>query len=298
MRHSRLIQALSALFACGTAACASAQVVAVPGLEAAMGRPAISQPGGIQRFNFPRGDMNVTVDGVSIRPALALGGWIAFKPEGGGVIAMGDLVLSGDEVSPVMKRLQAGGIEHTAIHHHLIRESPRVLYMHVHAHGDPIAIANTIREAMSLTKAPAPSTAAPAAGDPGIDTAGIARALGHSGRLNGGVYQVSVPRVETVRDGGIEIPSVMGLGTAINFQPTAGGKAAITGDYVMIASEVNNVSRALRENGIEVTALHNHLLNDEPRLFFMHFWANDDALKLARGLRAALDKTNSARGKP
>jgi hypothetical protein len=292
--HSVLTPALILTF--GSTAAFAQPGVDWAAVDRAMGRAGVSQANGIYRFNFPRGDMSVTVDGVAIRPALALGGWIAFKPVTGGAVAMGDLVVSGEEVSPVMKRLQAGGIEQTAIHHHLIRESPRVLYMHVHAHGDPVAIATTIREAMALTKAPAPAAAAPAGGDPGVDTAGLAKTLGHSGRINGGVYQVSVPRIETVKDGGIEIPSVMGLGTAINFQPTGGGKAAITGDFVLVAAEVNGVSRILRENGIEVTALHNHLLNDEPRLFFMHFWANDDVLKLARGLRAALDKTNSARG--
>jgi hypothetical protein len=166
--------------------------------------------------------------------------------------------------------------------------------VHIHGHGDPIRIAETVRAAVALTKTP-PAAPAPAPStEPfGIDTAQVARALGHAGRVNGGVYQVSVPRAETIRDGDFEVPPTMGLGTAINFQPTGGGKAAITGDFVMIGSEVNAVIRTLRENGIEVTSLHNHLLNEQPRLFFMHFWANDDAMKLARGLRAALEKTNS-----
>lgn len=166
--------------------------------------------------------------------------------------------------------------------------------MHVHGHGDAVKIAAGIKAALALTGTPAAGpTAPPAAGDPGIDTAGIAKALGASGRMNGGVYQVSVPRKEAIRDAGMEIPPVMGLATAINFQATSAGKAAITGDFVMTASEVNHVIRALRKNGIEVTSLHNHLLNDEPRLFFMHFWANDDALRLAKGLREALALTAS-----
>jgi hypothetical protein len=267
-------------------------------VEQAMGRTGATQPGDVYRFSMPRSDLAVTVQGVRLKPALALGSWIAFKATSDGAMAMGDLVLTESEIAPVMSRLQEAGIEQTAVHHHVLHETPRVVYMHVHGHGDPIKIAEGVRAAVALTSTPAEDpAAAPAAGELGIDTARIASTLGHSGRLNGGVYQVSVPRAETIRDQGREIPPSMGLGTAINFQPTGGGEAAITGDFVMIASEVNSVIRALRQNGIEVTSLHNHLLNDEPRLFFMHFWANDDAVKLSRGLRAALDATNSQRGR-
>ena len=266
-------------------------------VETAMGRSGAEQPGGVYRFSLPRGDMQVTAAGVRVRPALALGSWVAFKAHGNAAMAMGDLVLAEDELNPVLSRLQQGGVEQTAIHHHITRESPRVLYVHIHAHGDAVKIAETVRQAVALTKTPPPAPPAAASAEPfGIDTAQVARTLGHSGRVNGGVYQVNVPRAETIREGDFDVPPSMGLGTAMNFQPTGGGKAAITGDFVMIASEVNPVIRALRESGIEVTSLHNHLLTDEPRLFFMHFWANDDALKLARGLRAALDKTNSRRG--
>ena len=262
-------------------------------VDGAIGRAGVSQPGDVHRYNFPRSDLHVTAGGVQIKPALALGGWVAMKAVSAGAVAMGDLVLAEDEVTPVITKLQSGGVEQTAIHHHILHDSPRVYYVHVHAHGDPVKIAETIRAAIALTKAPAPAPPAPATGELGIDTAQVAKALGNSGRVNGGVYQVSVPRSETIRDGDFEIPTSMGVGTAINFQPTGGGKAAITGDFVLIASEVNPVIRALRDNGIEVTALHNHLLTEEPRLFFMHFWANDDAVKLARGLHSALDKTNS-----
>jgi hypothetical protein len=263
-------------------------------VEAAMGRTSVSQPGDVHRFNMPRSDLAVTLDGVRLKPAFALGSWVAFKAVSDGAIAMGDLVLRDTEVAPVMSQLQESGIEQTAIHHHILRETPRIIYMHVHAHGNAVKIAAGIKAALALTGTPAAGPTAPAGqGDPGIDTAGIAKALGVTGRMNGGVYQVSVPRKETIRDDGMEIPAVMGIGTAINFQPTSAGKAAITGDFVMIASEVNPVIRALRTNGIEVTSLHNHLLNEEPRLFFMHFWANDDALKLAKGLREALALTAS-----
>jgi hypothetical protein len=203
-------------------------------------------------------------------------------------------VLTESELQAVMSRLQQGGVEQTAVHHHVMRETPRVLYMHINAHGDAVKIAETVRAAVALTKAPASAPAPPPdASAPAIelDTAGIARTLGHTGRVNGGVYQVNASRPETIRDNGMTVPGSMGLGTVMNFQPTGGGKAAITGDFVLLAKEVNPVIRALRAANIEVTSLHNHMLNDEPRLFFMHFWANDDAVTLARGLRAALDST-------
>lgn len=263
-------------------------------VDAAIGRAGVMQPGDVRRFNFPRGDLRVTAAGVAIKPSLALGGWIAMKSVVGGVVAMGDLVLVEDELEAVISRLQSGGIEQTAIHHHLLHETPRIYYVHVHGHGDPVNIGETIRAAVALTKAPAPATAAPAIAFE-LDTMSLVKALGYSGRVTGGVYQVSVPRAEVIRDGDFEVPASMGLGTAINFQPTGDGKAAITGDFVMIASEVNAVIRALRDGGIEVTSLHNHLLTETPRLFFMHFWANDDATKLARALRSAIDKTNSKR---
>lgn len=268
-------------------------------VNAAMGRAGVAQPGEVQRYNFPRSDLQVTVrdprGDVVLRPAFALGGWIAMhgtgKASGNQVMAMGDLVLTEDELPRVMSRLQEGGIEQTAVHHHVIRETPRVLYMHVHAHGDAVRIAQTVREAVAMTATPAATlTNAPTA-PVALDTVGIASALGFAGRSNGGVYQVSAPRPETITAGGILIPGSMGLGTVMNFQPTGDGRAAITGDFVMTAPEVNRVIRALRANGIEITSLHNHMLDDEPRLFFMHFWAHDDAVKLARSLRVALDST-------
>jgi hypothetical protein len=278
---------------------ATANAIDWKAVEAAIGRPGVPQPGDVYRFNFPRTDLRVMVGDVQVKPPLALGGWVAFKEVPGGVMVAGDLVLTESEVTPVITALQAGGVEQTAIHHHILKESPRILYVHVHGHGDAIKIAQTIGSAVSVTAIPAPAppvtagAAAPVA--LAIDTTGIARALGAAGRVNGGVYQFSIPRAETIRNHGVEIPATMGLGTVINFQPTGNGRAAITGDYVLLGTEVNPVIRALRDNGIEVTSLHSHMLTEEPRLFFMHFWANDDAVKLARGLGAGLDRTNSKR---
>jgi hypothetical protein len=215
---------------------------------------------------------------------------------GNGAMVMGDLVLAEDEVGPAMLKLQQGGIEQTALHNHVLGESPRVMYMHIAGHGDPVKLAEAIHAALGLTGTPFTAAAGPPPpSDIGIDLKQIDGALGRQGKVNGGVYQFSIPRDEKITEGGMEIPPSMGTATAINFQPTGGGKAAITGDYVLIGSEVNPVIRALRDNGIEVTAIHSHMLLEEPRLFFMHFWANDDAVSLARGLKAALDKTNSAK---
>jgi hypothetical protein len=246
---------------------------------------------------------------VELKPAFALGSWLAFKPMGNEVTVMGDLVLTEDEIAPVMTRLEEGGVEVTALHNHLLRASPNPFYMHVEGHGAPTRLATTLNGALGASQTPfgaetagIPAEAAAQAPTTGsadqridLDTAAIDQALGRKGKVNGGVYQVSVPRAERPRDSGMEVPDAMGSATAINFQPTGSGKAAITGDFVLTAEEVNPVIRALRANGIEVTALHNHMLTDEPRLFFMHFWANDDAQKLASGLRAALDDMKIAK---
>jgi hypothetical protein len=263
-------------------------------VDAAMGRTGQDQPDGTHKYALPRKDMNITVGGVQIKAGLALGSWVAFKATSqGNAIAMGDLVLAEDEVAPVMAELQSGGIEITALHNHLIGESPRVMYMHIHGMGNAASLGKAIHSAIAKTKTPDADPAAPP--DLDIDTKQIDQILGHAGKNNGGIYQVGVPRAEHITEGGAAIPNSMGVATALNFQPTGGSKAAITGDFVLVAKEVNPVIKALRENGIAVTALHSHMLNEQPRLFFMHFWANDDALKLAKGLRAALDHTNSAK---
>jgi len=212
-------------------------------------------------------------------------------------MVMGDLVLTMDEVNPVMSKLAAGGIEITALHNHLLRNQPFTMYMHVQGNGDPVKLAAALHAALAESKTPlSAAAAAPAAPPPiDLDTAAIDQALGAKGANNGGVYQLSIPRAEPIKDNGMDVPPPMGSANAINFQPTGSGKAAITGDFVLIASEVNPVLRALRENGIEVTAIHNHMLDDQPRLYFMHFWANDDAKKLAEGLKAALAHVNIAK---
>ena len=262
-------------------------------IEQAIGRSGQVQADGASKFGFPRSDLKVTVEGIELKPALALGGWVAFSKPGAGSMVMGDLVLTEDEVTPVMSSLEKNGVQVTALHNHVLHESPRIMYMHIGGHGDAVKLATAVKEAVALTKIPAPRAPASAQPDIGIDTAGIEQALGHKGKINGGVFQVAVPRAEKISESGMPVPASMGLSTALNFQPTGDGKAAITGDFVLLGPEVNPVIQALRSHGIDVTALHSHMLDEQPRLFFMHFWANDDAVKLAKGLRAALDKTNS-----
>jgi hypothetical protein len=261
-----------------------------------MGRSGQVQPGDIMKFSMPRKDLHVTVNGVAIKPGLALGSWAAFARHGNEAMVMGDLVLTEDEIAPVMSKLQNGGVQEAALHNHLLGESPHVMYMHIATHGDAVQIAKTLHDALALTKTPGPDiTQPPAQSDLGFDQKQVEQALGHTGKVNGGILQFSVPRSEQITDSGMTVPPSMGVATGINFQPTGAGKAAITGDFVLLGSEVNPVIKALTENSIQVTALHSHMLTEEPRLFFMHFWANDDATKLAKGLRAALDQTKSAK---
>ena len=275
---------------------ANADEIDWPKVDAALGKSGSVQ-GEVHRYGIPRSDLQVTLDGVAIKPALALGGWLGFEPMQDGVLVMGDLVLTETEVNPVMNKLLESGIEITAVHNHLMRASPATFFMHVHGHGDPVAMATAIHSALTESKTPFGAPVAPAASTApiGLDTDKLDAAIGAKGKVNGGVYQFSVPRKQPITEDGMPIPPAMGTAIAINFQPTGGDKAAITGDFVVTAEEVNPMIRALRENGIEVTAIHNHTLDETPRLFFVHFWANDDAVKLAKGLQAALAKIAVAR---
>jgi biotin operon repressor len=293
----------------GSAVLAGAMLLAAPSLAAerdwsavgkALGKEGAMQPGGIYRVALPRSDLHVTLDGVALKPGFALGSWLAFAPMGDQAMVMGDLVMTQDEINPVMKKLEEAGIEITALHNHLLRAEPATMYMHVLGHGDPVKLAENLHAALALSKTPFEAAASgasqPAAQTVDLDTAAIDRTLGAQGKVNGGVLSYGIPRREKIEEGGMAVTPPLGSAIGINFQPTGGGKAAITGDFVLTAREVNPVAKALRENGIEVTAIHNHMLGEEPRLFFMHFWANDDAQKLAKGLRAALDQVNAAKG--
>jgi hypothetical protein len=276
---------------------AAAQQIDWGKVDAAFGRKAtVSED--VHRYGFPRSDLSVTLDGVTIKPGLALGGWVALKPAHGGAMVMGDLVLLETEISPVMTALINNGLEITAVHNHLLRANPATFDMHVGGHGDPEKIAAAIVQALQASKTPLAQPAPPAT-QPAVDLdiAQLDQIIGAKGQVNGGIYQFGVPRRDAVKEGGMDIAPAgpMGLATGVNFQPTGSGKAAITGDFVLTGEEVNPVIRELRANGIEVTAIHSHMLDEQPRLIFMHFWANDDAIKLAKGIRAALDKTARAK---
>jgi hypothetical protein len=278
------------------AASASAQEIDWSKVDAALGRKA-AVSGDVHRYGFPRTDLTVTLDGVTIKPTLALGGWVAFKPAHGGAMVMGDLVLLEPEINPVMTALIQNGLEITAIHNHILRGNPATFYMHVGGHGDPAKMATAILQALQSSKTPLAQAAPGSQPAIDLDTAQLDQIIGVKGTANGGVYQFAVPRRDPVSEGGMQLAPAgpMGVATAIGFQPTGGGKAAITGDFVLTGEEVNPVIKALRASGIDVTAIHSHMLTEQPRLIFMHFWANDDAVKLAKGLRAALDKTASGK---
>jgi hypothetical protein len=291
-----VISGLGLLLTFSFAALAHAAEIDWAKVDAALGKTASVQ-GDVHRYGIPRTDLQVTLDGVAIKPALALGGWLGFEPMRDGALVMGDLVLTETEVNPVMSKLLASGIDITALHNHLMRANPPTFYMHIHGHGDPVALATAIRTALAESKTPFSALTAPAVQSEQIelDTDKLDATIGVKGKVNGGVYQFSVPRKDPITEYGMPIPPAMGTAIAINFQPTGAGKAAITGDFVVTAQEINPLIRVLYDNSIEVTAMHSHMLDEQPRLFFVHFWANDDAVKLAEGLQASLSKIAVAR---
>jgi hypothetical protein len=265
-------------------------------VEQALGRAGQLQPGDVFRVGMPRTDLNVTVKGIPVKASFALGSYAAFKQSGDHAMVMGDLALLDAEVPAVMSGLFAGGLEVTAVHNHLNEMSPHVMDMHYEGHGDAVQLAKGLGQALSASATPLAAAPATAAAGPALDSKRIEQALGRPGRdIGGGVFQITVPRSEAISVMGQPLLPAMGVVTVMNFQATADGKSAITGDFVLVDREVNPVARALRQHGIEVTAIHNHGLLDVPRLFYMHFWANDDPAKLAQGLKSALDLTNSRR---
>ena len=287
MRHFQIL-ILSLLLALGGVSAANA----APDWNAvakALGKAGSEMPGGVYRVGLPRSDLHVQLGDIELKPTFALGSWVAFAPMGEEAMVMGDLVLTEDEIEPVMKSLLDSGIEITALHNHLFHAVPATFYMYIGGMGNPVNMANAIHTALQLSKTPftaAPPLATPPTID--LDTAAIDAALGAKGAIAGGVYQVGVPRSEPSKAMGMAVTGPLGGAEAINFQPLGGGKAAITGDFILVAKEVNPVLKALRGHGIDVTAIHNHMLDDQPRMFFVHFWAHDDLPKLLAGLKAAL----------
>lgn len=267
-------------------------------VEQALGKPGQVQAGDVFRVGMSRTDLSVNVKGVPVKAGFALGSYAAFRQVGDQAMVMGDLVLLDQEIPGVMSGLFSGGLEVTAVHNHLNEISPHVMYMHYEGHGDAAQLARALRQALaaSATSLGGGAPAGAPGGAPAIDAKQIEQTLGRAGRdIGGGVFQVVVPRAEAITENGMPLLPAMGIATVLNFQPLDGGKAAITGDFVLVDKEVNPVARALRQRGIDVTAIHNHGLLDTPRLFYMHFWAVESPVTLAQGLKAALDQTNSQR---
>jgi hypothetical protein len=288
---------LALLFVLGSAA--SGARGAEPSWEAVdkvFGVTGKSLPGGVYRVGWPRTDLNVTIGGVKVEAGLALGAWAGFLRTGTGdeVMTMGDFVLLDPEVNPVVSALEGNGLEVTAIHNHLLNETPHVAYLHFSGHGDAVTLAKGLKAALEKTKTPRASSGAKAEAS-AADQAIFKRlqdALGHTGMMAGRILQVSVPRAEKIEEHGMEVPASMSMANPMNFQ-IVGDRVATTGDFVLVASEVNPVIRELRAHGVDVTALHSHMLEESPRLFFMHFWAVDAPEKIGEGLKAALGRIHT-----
>jgi hypothetical protein len=266
-------------------------------IDKAIGRSGQVQGGDVYRVTFPRSDLNVTVGAVKVKAGLALGSWAAFKANGAGnAVVHGDLVLTESEINPVISALQQHNFEITALHNHLINATPVVMYLHYWGQGPAPSLAQSVKDALSRSKTPlTPPPAAPAAPGSADDFAAdqFQQIVGLKGTVTNGVLGLSRPRPETIQMMGVTLPPSMGMATAINVQGIGGGKVAATGDFVMIADEVNKVARALRQHNIGITALHNHMLHGTPELYFMHFWAEGDVQTVAAGLKSALDQLKS-----
>ncbi len=267
-------------------------------VQDALGRPGTMMPGDVFRIGMPRTDLNVTVNGVPVQAGFALGSYAGFKQLDDGAMVMGDIVLLDEEVNSVMPGMLANGFEVSSLHNHFLNMTPHVMFMHYEGHGDAVQLAQALHQVLSASATPLspavpPPPAAPPTG-PQLDMVMLDGILRYNGRAAGSVIQYSVPRAETILENGHELLPAMGVATAINFQPSGASTASITGDFSLLAGEVDAVASALHANGIDVTAMHQHQLNEQPRLFYLHFWANGDPTRLAQGLRAALDQTNSA----
>lgn len=260
------------------------------GIDQALGRSG-QKTGEVYKLSFPRTDLHVMVNGLAIKPGLALGSWAAFAGTNDKATVMGDLVLLQDEVNPVMRKLRDAGFEITAVHNHLLDESPRVMYMHYMGEGNAKQLAASLHEALAQSKTPLGKPAsAPAEPESPAWVKGMQDKVGHQGTFKGGVLLFAIPRSTAITADEMTITPAQGVAESINFQEAGTGKVATTGDFVLTADEVNPVISALEEHGVTVTALHSHMLKEEPRLFFMHFWGVGGADAIGEGIKAALGK--------
>jgi hypothetical protein len=262
-------------------------------VDKALGQAGKSLAGDVQKYAWPRRDLEVTLGAVRVEPPLALGSWAGFKTMAEGqTMAMGDLVLLASEVNPVIRALQAGGLDVLAVHNHLIGETPEIVYVHFGGHGQPEILARALRSALDATKTPLSGPAGGPAGPSVAERAALDRVqevLGRKGSMAGRILQVGVPRAAKIEEAGVEVPPSLGMANSLNFQ-VVDNRLATTGDFVLVADEVNPVIRELEAHGLQVTALHSHMLRESPRLFFMHFWGYDDPARVAEGLKAALGR--------
>jgi len=292
MKHHRLEATFALCFTLAAALTAAPAASGWDAVDEVLGAPGKDLPGGVRKYGWPRTDLHVAIGEVPVEPGLALGAWAGFKRMGAGddAVAMGDLVLLEPEVEPVLGELESSGFEVLAIHNHLIGETPHVLYVHFHGHGDAVTLAKALKAALARTKTPPPGTTAAKPTDAQVQTfEKLQEALGRKGTISGMVLQVSAARAEPIQDDGMEVPPSMGMNNPMNFQ-TVGAQVATTGDFVLIADEVNPVLRELHAHGIAATALHSHMLHETPRLFFMHFWGVGSPESIGAGLKAALAK--------
>jgi hypothetical protein len=267
-----------------------AQGVTTATIDQALGRSG-QKIGDVYRAGFPRTDLHVSVNGLAIKPGLALGSWAAFLGSDDNAMVMGDLVLLEEELNPVMAQLRSSGFEITAVHNHLMEETPKVLYLHYMGHGPAAQLATSLHSALAVSKTPLqkPSAAAEEPAPPSWAKS-VDGAVGRKGTFKGGVLSFGVPRSDSVTMGEMTIPPAAGVGEAINFQAADSGNVATTGDFVLTADEVNPVITELQAHHILVTALHSHMLTEQPRLFFMYFWSVGNPESVGAGIQATLSK--------
>jgi len=247
---------------------------------------------GVLKVNIPRNDLKVVVDGIATPTPFGFGGWIALTKGTGMDVMMGDLVLTEEEVNPVMSAVLNAGLDVTAVHNHFFFETPRIFYMHVHGHGTPADLANKIKPALDLIGKNPPRNAAAVAGrsiEGKLDVAELAKVIGHEGEQNGAVYKITIGRSDlSIKEMGATINARMGLNTWAAFYGSD-SEAVVAGDVAMLEAEVTPVLKALRANGLDVVAIHHHMTGTQPAIFFLHYWGKGEAQKLARGVRAAVD---------
>jgi hypothetical protein len=267
-----------------------AQGVTTGPIDEALGRSG-QKTGDVYKVSFPRSDLHVSVHGVAVKPGLALGSWAAFLGTDDNAMVMGDLVLLESELNPVIAKLRSSGFDISAVHNHLMEESPKVLYAHYMGHGPAVQLATSLRAALAVSKTPLekPAAAAEEAAPPAWVQA-VEDAVGRKVTFKGGVLSYGVARSDTITMGGMTIPPVAGVAEAINFQAADSGNVATTGDFVLTAEEVNPVISELQGHQISVTALHSHMLTEQPRLFFMHFWSVGSPETVGGGIKAALGR--------